>query len=80
MAWTFILPCRLGYYVSDPDQDGVAENSAGSYEGDYPIACSATLRDSGHHKRMLPYIFEHAPGCGPSDSLPSFWRWQPLHT
>ena len=54
VAWTFILPCRLGHYVSDPDQDGVAGNAAGSYLSDYPRACSATLRDSGHHKRMLP--------------------------
>ena len=30
VAWTFILPCSLGHYVSDPDQDGVAENAAGS--------------------------------------------------
>ena len=54
VAWTFVLPCRLGHYVSDPDQDGVAGNAAGSYLSDYPRACSATLRDSGHHKRMLP--------------------------
>merc|ERR1712086_613355 len=38
VAWTFILPCRLGHFVSDPDQDGVAKNAAGSYvPGDYPI-------------------------------------------
>ena len=54
VAWTFVLPCRLGHYVSDPDHDGVAENAAGSHLGDYPIACSATLRDSGHQKHMLP--------------------------
>ena len=55
VAWTFILPCRLGHFVSDPDQDGVAKNAAGSYvPGDYPITCSATLRSSRHQKRLFP--------------------------
>ena len=50
VAWTFILPCRLGHYVSNV-QDGVAQNSA-DVLGDYPIACSATLCGSGHHKSL----------------------------
>ena len=68
VAWTFILPCRLGHYVSDPDQDGVAGNAAGSYLSDYPRACSATLRDSGHHKRIA-HSYD-TPLCVLPDSLP----------
>ena len=52
VAWTFILPCRLGHYVVSNVQDGVAQNSA-DVLGDYPIPCSATLRGSGHHKSPL---------------------------
>ena len=51
VAWTFSLPCRLGHYLSNV-QDGVAQNSA-DVLGDYPIACSATLRGSGHYKSPL---------------------------
>ena len=61
VAWTFILPCRLGHYVPK-SQDGVAQNSA-DVLGDYPIPCSATLRGSGHHKsplRTRPSLWPHS--------------------
>ena len=39
VAWTYKLPGPLGHYVSDPDQDGVAQNGAGNYDRNYPIPC-----------------------------------------
>jgi hypothetical protein len=43
VPWMFRLPAPLAHYVFNPEQDGVAQNGAGSYDYDYPIPCSATL-------------------------------------
>ena len=44
VAWTYILPAPLAHYVSNPEQDGLALNSAGTFDYNYPIPCAATLR------------------------------------
>ena len=54
VPWTFRLPAPLAHYVSNPEQDGVAQNSAGNYENDYPIPCAATLHGIGHHNTLAP--------------------------
>ena len=56
VPWTFRLPAPLAHYVFNPEQDGVAQNGAGSYDYDYPIPCSATLRGSGHHNSLAPAL------------------------
>ena len=55
VPWTFRLPAPLAHYVY-LEQDGVAQNGAGSYDYDYPIPCSATLRGSGHHNSLAPAL------------------------
>ena len=44
--------------MSNPEQDGVAQNVAGSYDYDYPIPCSATLYGNSYEVR-----YQSLPSC-----------------
>ena len=61
VAWTYRLPCPLAHYVSDPEQDGVAQNGAGDYDYNYPIPCSATLYGNSYNVKD-----QAAPSCSGS--------------
>ena len=58
VPWTYRLPAPLAHYVSNPEQDGVAQNVAGSYDYDYPIPCSATLYGNSYEVR-----YQSSPSC-----------------
>ena len=53
VPWTFRLPAPLAHYVY-LEQDGVAQNGAGSTDYDYPIPCSATLQQSKSTSPLMP--------------------------
>lgn len=52
VEWTYVLPAPLAHYVSNPEQDGIAQNGAGNYDFDYPIPCAATLQGIGYQKSL----------------------------
>ena len=52
VEWTYVLPAPLAHYVSNPEQDGIAQNGAGIYDFDYPIPCAATLQGPGYQKSL----------------------------
>ena len=54
IEWTHRLPAPLAHYVSNPEQNGIAQNSAGTYDYDYPIPCAAALHGIGHHNSLAP--------------------------
>ena len=51
VEWTYVLPAPLAHYVSNPEQNGIAQNGAGNYDFDYPIPCAATLHAASGTKR-----------------------------
>ena len=61
VEWTYTLPAPLAHYVSDPEQDGVARNGAGTHDYDYPIQCSATLYGNSYDIKD-----QTAPSCSGS--------------
>ena len=55
VEWTYRLPAPLAHYVlnvSNPEQNGIAQNGIGNYEYDYPIPCAATLHGIRHHNSL----------------------------
>ena len=52
VEWTYVLPAPLAHYVSNPEQDGIAQNGAGNYDYDYPIPCAATLQGIRYQKSL----------------------------
>ena len=64
VAWTYKLPAPLAHYVSNPEQDGLARNGAGTFDYDYPIPCAATLRGIRYHK----ISFAASAHCEPTHS------------
>ena len=61
VEWTYTLPAPLAHYVSDPEQDGIAKNGAGTHDYDYPISCSATLYGNSYDVKD-----QTAPSCSGS--------------
>ena len=54
VEWTYVLPAPLAHYVSNPEQNGTAQNGIGNYEYDYPIPCAAALHSIRHHNSLAP--------------------------
>jgi len=54
VEWTYRLPAPLAHYVSNPEQNGIAQNGIGNYEYDYPIPCAAALHGIKHHNSLTP--------------------------
>ena len=73
VEWTYVLPAPLAHYVSNPEQNGIAQNGAGNYDFDYPIPCAATLHAASGTKRepvasfgpsLLGCLRSHSVGLG----------------